>query len=75
MNDQIAGNEPMRQCIRNILSNLDYVGEDLLGLSDKVPCRRAARRSRARSTSRAFQLTQVCLRCYSDHSALARKCL
>ncbi len=39
------------------LTNLEAIGEDLLALSDEVPCRRAVRRSRARGTSRAFQLT------------------
>ncbi len=36
MNDQIARNEPMRQRIQSILSNLDSVGEDLLALSDDI---------------------------------------
>jgi hypothetical protein len=32
MNDRISGNEPMRQRIQSILSNLDSVGEDLFAL-------------------------------------------
>jgi hypothetical protein len=64
----------MHERIQTNLTNLEATGEDLLALSDEVPCRLAARRSRARGTSRDFQLTQVCLRFHSDHSALARRC-